>query len=156
MAERPDWNTYLLDLASTVATRSDCTRRQVGAVIVDADHRVVSTGYNGYPPGSAACGQPGGCIRGRFTSEQIAPNSPYVGVPAVCNAIHAEENAILWARRDLRECDLYSTHKPCPNCARVIRGAMLRHVYWFEDDTSDSPGLQKWVVGTVNLYPPAV
>lgn len=61
---RPDWHEYGLNLARAAATRGDCTRRQVGAVILDAQHRVVSVGYNGSYPGGPSCLE-GQCPRGR-------------------------------------------------------------------------------------------
>lgn len=61
---RPDWHEYGLNLARAAATRGDCTRRQVGAVILDAQHRVVSVGYNGSYPGGPSC-LGGDCPRGR-------------------------------------------------------------------------------------------
>lgn len=61
---RPDWHEYGLNLARAAAARGDCTRRQVGAVILDAQHRVVSVGYNGSYPGGPSCLE-GQCPRGR-------------------------------------------------------------------------------------------
>ena len=51
---RPKWDMYFLRLAEVVATRSNCMKRAVGAVIVN-DLRIVSTGYNGTPFGSLNC-----------------------------------------------------------------------------------------------------
>lgn len=34
--------------------------------------------------------------------------------------LHAEENAILFAKRDLDSCEVWVTHFPCPNCAAKI------------------------------------
>lgn len=61
---RPDWDTWALGIASAVAARGDCTRRQVGAVILGADHRIVACGYNGGRPGGPSC-LAGDCPRGR-------------------------------------------------------------------------------------------
>ena len=41
------WNEYFLDLAKTCASRSNCIRAQVGAVIVGEDKKIKATGYNG-------------------------------------------------------------------------------------------------------------
>lgn len=128
---RPSWDTWALGLAEAVATRADCTRRHVGAVILDAEHRVVSTGYNGYPSGMPGCATAGACPRGQRSHAEIAPDSPYVGGDAGrCDALHAEENAVLWARRDLRGCTVYVTHEPCPNCARFLAGTGIARVVW--------------------------
>lgn len=51
MTTRPDWDSYFPAIARAVAGRADCSRRQVGAMVV-RDRRIVSTGYNGSPPGA--------------------------------------------------------------------------------------------------------
>lgn len=127
---RPTWHEWALHLANTVATRADCTRRQVGAVILDAGHRVISTGYNGYPSGAPGCLSAGACPRGARSHTEIPKDAPYVGTSVVCEAIHAEENAILYAYQDLVGCTLYSTQPPCPNCQRFIKGTNLEMVVW--------------------------
>ncbi len=58
---RPHWDKYFLRLAELVATRANCMKRMVGAVIVN-DFRIVSTGYNGTPFLTTNCNQ-GGCKR---------------------------------------------------------------------------------------------
>ena len=59
--DRPDWDNYFMAIAHVVATRSNCSRRQVAAVIVK-DTRIISTGYNGTPRGIKNCDE-GGCPR---------------------------------------------------------------------------------------------
>lgn len=61
---RPNWDTWALGVAMAVSERGDCTRRQVGAVILDKDHGPVSFGYNGTYPGGPSCLK-GDCPRGR-------------------------------------------------------------------------------------------
>ncbi|MBN1892838.1 hypothetical protein JW906_00005, partial [bacterium] len=46
--KRPSWDSYFMEIARLVATRSTCLRRQVGAVFV-RDKRILATGYNGVP-----------------------------------------------------------------------------------------------------------
>ncbi len=60
---RQTWDEYFLSLAGQAASRSNCTRRRVGAVIVQ-DRRIRSTGYNGPPSGHRHC-DTGGCPRAR-------------------------------------------------------------------------------------------
>lgn len=128
--ERMSWDVYGLHLAQAVSARADCLRRQVGAVIMDPEHRVISTGYNGYPPGKPGCASDGACPRGQRTNDEVAPDSDYTKGDGKCDAFHAEENAVVYARRDLRGCTIYITHSPCPNCQRFLRGSgLIRAVY---------------------------
>lgn len=127
---RPGWDDWAMGIAEAVSRRADCTRRQVGAVILDPEHRIVATGYNGYPSGAPGCATSGACPRGRFTHDEIPPDSPYVGTPSPCSAIHAEENAVLHARTPLAGCTVYVTDKPCPNCQRFLAGTGIVRAVW--------------------------
>jgi dCMP deaminase len=131
---------YGLALAKAVALRADCTRRRVGAVIIDRQNRVVGTGYNGPPPNKPGCLSDGACPRGTKSLEEVAPNSPYVGVASPCIALHAEENAILHSDRADREgSTIFITDKPCPNCERVLGGSGLARVVYLTG-SEDRPG----------------
>ena len=119
---RPKWDTYFLRLAEVVATRSNCMKRAVGAVIVN-DLRIVSTGYNGTPFGSLNCNQ-GGCQR-------CNSNTPSgVGLDE-CLCIHAEENAVIEAgRAKANGGTIYVTLSPCLTCSKtVVQAGIKRIVY---------------------------
>lgn len=158
---RPSWDEWALDLASSVAARADCSRRQVGAVILDTEHRVVSTGYNGSYPGGPSC-LAGDCPRGRHypkyrdpdpevvchkdhcacgndwpCPDAVDPGSSYDTGIGSCIAVHAEANAILFADRErLREATLYVTDVPCEGCAKLIANTPIDRVVW--------PGGSEW------------
>ena len=127
---RPTWDEWALGIAAAVAARADCTRRQVGAVILDPENRVVSTGYNGAPSGAPGCGTAGACPRGRQSYAEVPADSPYLGTASPCEALHAEENAVMHARVPLRGCTVYVTHRPCPNCERFLRGTGISRIVW--------------------------
>ena len=59
--ERPSWDEYFMAIARVVASRSNCIKRKVAAVIT-LDRRMISTGYNGTPRGVRNCNE-GGCPR---------------------------------------------------------------------------------------------
>ncbi|CAA07144.1 gp20 [Lomovskayavirus C31] len=108
-----------------MATRADCTRSQVGAVLVNANHEVRGTGYNGAPSGVPGCASAGACPRGQLSAVECAPNSDY----ANCVADHAERNAIRHApSAELAGATLYTTREPCPACWTLIRAAGIRRV----------------------------
>lgn len=122
---RPDWDEYGIAIARAVALRADCTRRLVGCAIFDTDHRVVSTGYNGAPPGGKSC-LAGECPRAQ---SDVLPGSSYDTGAGACIALHAEQNAIIWADpQRLKGSTLYCTDVPCDGCARLIAGVGIAFV----------------------------
>lgn len=115
-----DWDDYFLNLARETATRSNCVRRQHGAVIV-RNRRIRSTGYNGPPSGHAHCDE-GACPRaGSDETSGWAYDS--------CVAIHAEANAILYSSPEQREGgSIYITGVPCFTCAKLIANSGITEV----------------------------
>lgn len=121
---RPDWSAYFLGVARAVAVRGDCSRKQVGAVIVDSDHRIIATGYNGTAPGGLSC-LAGHCPRARAGVE---PGSSYDTGPGACIATHAEANALLFARTSVKYATLYVTAEPCDGCRKLISAAGIEMI----------------------------
>jgi len=137
--QRPDWDDYFLAIAKTVARRADCTRRKVGAVVVDVDRRIVGTGYNGGPSGGKSC-LAGECPRGTMSKTEVKPGSSYDTGAGACIALHAEQNAIAYSDYSKRKGgSIYITCEPCDGCWRELSGSGIRYVYWSTDD-SGLPG----------------
>lgn len=124
IAERPDWDAYFMSIAEAVSTRGDCRRRQVGCVLVDEDHRIIGTGYNGAEPGGPSC-LAGQCPRGLKTQEEVASGSADY---SDCVAIHAEANALLFARESARGCTAYVTSTVCDGCSKLLRAAGVARI----------------------------
>ena len=124
---RPDWDTYFMDIAHVVKTRSNCSRRQVAAVIVK-DRRIISTGYNGTPRGVRNCCD-GGCAR----CASDAPSGTGLGE---CICSHAEENSITQAAYhgiSTKDATIYVTLSPCLMCSKMIINAGIREVVYDEE-----------------------
>jgi len=122
--------TSFLRIAREIAKSSTCTRGSVGAVIVQ-DRRIVSTGYNGAPPGMPHCTDVG-CLLPLTTEspKRLETN------PGCQRAIHAEMNAIAWAARHgvaTEGATLYSTHGPCLKCAQAMLAAGIERVYFVHE-----------------------
>jgi dCMP deaminase len=125
MSERPGWDAYFLAGAEWVATRADCSRSSVGAILVNAQQEVRGTGYNGAPAGVPGCASAGACPRGRLSASECVPGSDY----ANCTADHAERNAIRHsAPQDRLGATLYTTRAPCPSCWTLIRASGIARV----------------------------
>lgn len=123
MLDRPDWDSYFMDIVQIVKNRSSCIRRQVGALLVK-DHRIITTGYNGAPAGMAHCGDLGGCLRMKMG---FAPGTGH----EYCRALHAEQNAIMQASImgvSISDATLYCTDSPCTLCAKMLIGVGVRRV----------------------------
>lgn len=124
--QRPDWDTYFMEIAKVVAMRSNCSRRKVAAVIVK-DKRIISTGYNGTPRGIKNCNE-GGCPRCNST----APSGTALDE---CLCSHGEENAIVQAAYhgiSIKDATLYTTFSPCLLCAKMIINAGIKEVVYNE------------------------
>jgi len=121
---RPTWDDYFMEIAETVAKRSTCLRRQVGAIIV-RDKRILATGYNGALTGLPHCEQVG-CLR---EMKNIPPGQ----MQEVCRGLHAEQNALLFAAAngvDIKNAAIYCTHQPCILCAKMlIQAGIIRAVF---------------------------
>lgn len=127
---RPTWHAYFLTIAEAVATRADCTRRRVGAVIASRDHRIMATGYNGAPPRGPSCLK-GECPRGRMSFEEVPHLSSYDTGAGSCVALHAEQNAIMYASLEQRRgSTIYVTELPCDGCFRMLQGSGLDQVVY--------------------------
>ena len=122
--ERPDWDVYFMDIARVVASRSNCVKRKVAAVITK-DRRIISTGYNGTPRGTRNCNE-GGCPR----CNSFAPGGTRLDE---CLCSHGEENAITQASYhgvSLRGATVYTTCSPCLQCTKmIINGGLVEVVY---------------------------
>lgn len=123
---RPGWDVYFMNIAHTVATRSNCCRRQVAAIIV-RDRRIISTGYNGTPRGVRNCSE-GGCPR-------CNSDTPSGQGLDECLCSHGEENAIVQAAYHgiaVKDATLYTTFSPCLQCAKMIINAGIREVVYYD------------------------
>lgn len=134
--DRPDWTHYFLAIAVAVAARGDCRRRQVGCVIVDTDQRIIGTGYNGAEPGGPSC-LAGECPRGVSVPVGTPGGEDYSN----CVAIHAEANALLFARASCKDATAYVTRQPCDGCEKLLRGAGVRTVIYGVEPPSVGYGI---------------
>ncbi|KJE48813.1 MULTISPECIES: cytidine/deoxycytidylate deaminase family protein [Acidiplasma] len=128
---RPTWDEYFMRMAYLAASRSNCTRRKVGAVIV-RDNQVLATGYNGPPTHTVNCDVVG-CIRDEM------------GIPSgerheLCRGLHAEQNAIIEAAVNgvsIKGAKIYVTTHPCVVCSKMIMNAGLTEIIYAEGYPDD-------------------
>ena len=116
--QRVSWHEYFMNIAEQVATRSTCSRKHVGAVIV-RDKTILSTGYNGSLRGAPHCDEVGHDIE----------NDHCV------RTVHAEANAVAQAAKhgiQIDQAEIYVTASPCLSCFKLIANAGITKIYYKE------------------------
>lgn len=119
------WDEYFMGLAHLSALRSKDPSTQVGAAIVDENHRVVSVGYNGFPQGVSDDEFP-------WAREGGTLDTKYAFV------VHAELNAILNSQRSVRGCSIYVSLFPCNECAKAIIQSGIKKIVYESDKYNGS------------------
>lgn len=121
--ERPDWDTYFMNICDVVATRSTCDRGRVGSVIVLENH-ILSTGYAGAPRGISSCDDVGHEMH-KVTHADNTTTEHCI------RTAHAEQNAIIQAARvgvALNGSTVYVKMTPCYVCAKMIVNVGVKRV----------------------------
>jgi dCMP deaminase len=142
---------YYLSLLPGVAARATCVRRQVGAIIVDHQHRVLSMGFNGVPRGFPHCGEVTARMLGTTEWTRDNPDGiKFVPVPSCdganepkgvtdkCLAVHAEINALLSCADLQRAHTMYVSCTPCRRCALTIANTNIKRIVCLERYADDA------------------
>ncbi len=120
---RPTWDEYFISTAVLIASRSTCSRLNVGCVMVSGGkhpNRIIAAGYNGFLPG--------------------APHNSRIRDGHEVATVHAEQNAISDAARrgiSLTGAVVYITHFPCLNCAKIIASSGISQIKYLHDYNND-------------------
>jgi dCMP deaminase len=138
---RPDLDEYFLAMLPLVASRGTCPRRRVGCILVDERGRLCATGYNGNAPGLPHC------------VDVPCPGAESIGGPREsCEAVHAEESALLQARASRREPrTAYCSLTPCFGCAKSLLSAGITRVVALRAYKHDDLGVRLLLKAGVEL-----
>ena len=145
-----------MDVARRFAELSHARRLKVGAIVVK-DDRIISIGYNGMPSGwdndcedKLWMDQTAG---GWLSPNEISERWPHVeynedaeeeyryALKTKPEVLHAESNAIAKLAKSNESgdgSDLFVTHSPCLECAKLIYQSGIRRVYYGENYRDDS------------------
>jgi len=117
--------------AETFAELSHARRLHVGAIVVK-DDRIISIGYNGMPAGWA-----------NDCEDVVQYSDDTTQLKTKPEVLHAETNAIAKLARSSDSglgADLFVTHSPCLDCAKLIYQSGISRVwYGAEYRSSDGP-----------------
>lgn len=147
---RPSWDETWMAVADTIAERSNCDSRQVGAVIVNNQNRIVSSGYNGPPRGYPI---PDGSTCSDWCPRRQSGAQP-LSYGLSCLSVHAEANALIFAdRATYQGGTIYVTAACCQDCAKLIANSGLSRVVVRVDerDAHRNPGVTIEFIRTCGL-----
>lgn len=113
-----NWNEYYIKIAKVISEKSKDPSTKVGCVIVSTNNEPISFGYNGF---IAKCDE-------KFMSLE-KPQKDYL-------EIHAEMNALIFAKRDLKGATVYVTHASCENCLKHLAQAGIKRIVYEKSNTN--------------------
>lgn len=117
-----DWREYFKQFAKTAAIKSKDPSTKVGAVIIDKNNRIISTGFNGFPQ--------------RCQNIMMSYDRP----DKYGSIIHAEMNALIYAKTDLTGMTLFCTEAPCDNCLKHIIASNISKVIYENSEIMKNRG----------------
>lgn len=153
---------YFLQMAELVSRRSTCLRRNVGAVLVNRLGHVLATGYNGVASGMPHCNEPTDVVpQSELTQTffpyrfQEEPGEEYEDIASQdvflygaacqgasypsgqnldsCQAIHAEQNALLQCHDVQSIHAVYVTASPCTTCTKLLMNTSAELIVFREE-----------------------
>lgn len=160
---RPSRHEWAMNMVKVTGQRSTCLRRQVGCVLLNARGHVLATGYNGVASGMPHCNEvdynaddPSQLIDVCVNSVEVQglrglhrPTFPHACPGAKspsgtnldgCEAIHAEQNALLQCK------DVYEIHacyvscSPCMTCIKLLLNTSCKFIFFSKEYPHSTAG----------------
>lgn len=147
-------NAWAMEVAQVTAKRSTCCRRSVGCVVLNNRGHLVATGFNGVASGLPHCNEishwepvPGAVGE---MEQPVRPNA-CAGSTALsgtnldaCDAIHAEQNALLQCRDVWDIESIYATTAPCVTCTKLLMNTSCKNIFFLEDYPHSAKSQDLW------------
>lgn len=128
---RPSRDETMLRVAEALALRSTCLKRAVGCVIADEGGEILATGYNGVAKGRPHCNEADGpaTLEGIERYDHACNDGrPIPDGSDLCEAVHAESNAMRQCRAPKEAATVYVTVSPCWRCAKELLNLPARRL----------------------------
>jgi len=145
---RPSRHETMLEIVEALEKRTTCLRRGVGAVLVNNQGQILSTGYNGVAKGEKHCNNPD--IVSLHYPNACVNQKPKSGESLhECKAIHAEQNALLQCPDVQKIYVCYTSCSPCIHCMKLLMNTscsllVFQEIYdnealnlWYKDGERD-------------------
>lgn len=132
LVNRPTIEDTMLDIAIVLSRRATCRKLAVGCVLTDKYNRIIGTGYNGNPRELPHC------IDVDCGGGKSLPGS------GLCQAVHAETNALLSCADTESIVAAYVTHAPCLRCIKMLLNTSCQRIIYLNSSTADPSALLLW------------
>lgn len=131
---RPSIAKTFMNIAIELSRRATCGRRKVGCVMVNSRNHIISTGYNGVARGQDHC------------TDKPCPGADMESGTGhdVCEAIHAEQNALLQCNNVWAIADCYTTTAPCMACTKLLLNTSCTRIFFKEGYEVHSEAKELW------------
>jgi dCMP deaminase len=143
---RPPKDETWLVVARAIAEQSTCLRRRVGCVLTNRRGHVLATGWNGVASGQPHCNERApyddneaayDAVHGGFNHQYpnacVGATAPSGTALDQCQAIHAEQNALLQCRDAYAIETCYCTASPCVTCVKLLLNTSCRRIVFIEE-----------------------
>lgn len=131
---RPDRDDVMLATAIVIAQLGTCSRRKTGAILVNKHHHIIGTGYNGNASGMSHC----------IDSPCKGASFPSGTKLSECEAIHAEQNALLQCNDVHEIVKIYSSTPPCPHCTKLLLNTGCQEIVMTGEYPSEKESRELW------------
>lgn len=129
---RPSKHHTFMDIANVLAKRTTCVRRAVGCVLVNKQFQIIGTGYNGVAAGQVHC----------LSKPCAGANSKSGENLHQCEAVHAEQNALMQCSDVSKVYACYVTTSPCMHCMKMLLNTSCEMIFF--DEMYDFEALNFW------------
>jgi dCMP deaminase len=133
---RPTRDEWAIQLAFLTSERATCCRRKVGCILTNSRGHIIATGYNGVAAGLDHCHEGSTCIGANSPSGQNLDG---------CQAIHAEQNALLQCKNVYEIETCYVTTAPCMTCTKLLMNTSCQRIVYGVPYTTGSEPEQLWL-----------
>jgi dCMP deaminase len=132
---RPSKVFTFLRMAKVLSEQSTCARRKVGAIFVDYRDHIIASGYNGNAYNLAHC------------IDRPCPGATYVSGEGLseCEAVHAEQNALVQCHDANQIHSVYLTCSPCIHCLKMLLNTPCRDIYFVEEYAGSDKCRKMWL-----------
>ena len=135
MATRPSKKHTFLKMARLLSEQSTCVRRSVGVIMTDINHKIVASGYNGSARGLRHCID--APCAGSYHRSGLALD--------LCEAIHAEQNALMQCSDVNRIRSVYCTTAPCIHCLKMLLNTGAVNIYFIDSYSNMHEAENMWI-----------